>query len=416
MITVSAPRFLAHAALCTALVATAAGCTPATDPVAGPSGSASTTPSPSATPPPPPPPQDIKLTLLAAGDVLTHKAVNESATGADGIDYSPLLAGIDPWVAGADLALCHLEVPVAPPGVAPSGYPVFRAPAEIVRDLGEQGWDGCSTASNHAADGGYDALAATLDAFDQAGMGHVGTARDEQESRGAQFYELHRDGRTVTIAHLSATYGLNGLEPPRGTWSVDIIDPARIVRQAKAARAAGADLVVASLHDGVEYVTEPTEHQLEAIKALARSGQIDLVIGHHAHVPQPVELLGGGPGGDGMWVAYGLGNLLSNQGADCCVPASAVGLLMVADIVQAPEGSTRVTDVRWAATTVDRGAGHRLRSTRDALARPDGAVLTPAELQERLLIAQEAAGDGAKEQDRPSTSTGEPPRVVPRTP
>lgn len=416
MITVSAPRFLAHAALCTALVATAAGCTPATDPVAGPSGSASTAPSPSATPPPPPPPQDIKLTLLAAGDVLTHKAVNESATGADGIDYSPLLAGIDPWVAGADLALCHLEVPVAPPGVAPSGYPVFRAPAEIVRDLGEQGWDGCSTASNHAADGGYDALAATLDAFDQAGMGHVGTARDEQESRGAQFYELHRDGRTVTIAHLSATYGLNGLEPPRGTWSVDIIDPARIVRQAKAARAAGADLVVASLHDGVEYVTEPTEHQLEAIKALARSGQIDLVIGHHAHVPQPVELLGGGPGGDGMWVAYGLGNLLSNQGADCCVPASAVGLLMVADIVQAPEGSTRVTDVRWAATTVDRGAGHRLRSTRDALARPDGAVLTPAELQERLLIAQEAAGDGAKEQDRPSTSTGEPPRVVPRTP
>lgn len=415
MITVSAPRFLAHAALCTALVATAAGCTPATGPVAGPSSSASTTPSPSATPPPPPPPQDIKLTLLAAGDVLTHKAVNESATGADGIDYSPLLAGIDPWVAGADLALCHLEVPVAPPGVAPSGYPVFRAPAEIVRDLGEQGWDGCSTASNHAADGGYDALAATLDAFDQAGMGHVGTARDEQESRGAQFYELHRDGRTVTIAHLSATYGLNGLEPPRGTWSVDIIDPARIVRQAKAARAAGADLVVASLHDGVEYVTEPTEHQLEAIKALARSGQIDLVIGHHAHVPQPVERLGGGPGGDGMWVAYGLGNLLSNQGADCCVPASAVGLLMVADIVQAPEGSTRVTDVRWAATTVDRGAGHRLRSTRDALARPDGAVLTPAELQERLLIAQEAAGDGAKEQDRPPTSTGEPPRVVPRT-
>ncbi|MGI5190648.1 CapA family protein [Promicromonospora sp. CA-289599] len=417
MNTVRAPRFLAHAALATVLVVTAAGCTPAADPAADPSGSASATdppPSPSATPSPPPP-QDIELTLLAAGDVLTHKSVNESATGADGIDYSPLLAGIDPWVDGADLALCHLEVPVAPPGVAPSGYPVFRAPAEIVRDLGEQGWDGCSTASNHAADGGYDALAATLDAFDEAGMGHVGTARGKQESRGAQFYELRRDGRTVTIAHLSATYGLNGLQPPRGAWSVDIIDAARIARQAKAARAAGADLVVASLHDGVEYVTEPTEHQRAATRALARSRQIDLVIGHHAHVPQPVERLPGSPEGDGMWVAYGLGNLLSNQGADCCVPASAVGLLMVADIVQSPEGSTRVTGVRWAATTVDRAAGHRLRSTRDALARPDGTQLTAAELQERLLMAQEAAGDGAKEQDRPPTSTGEPPRVVQRT-
>lgn len=417
MNTVRALWFLAHAALCTALVVTAAGCTPATDPVADPSGSASTTgsPPPPAATPSPPPQEDIELTLLAAGDVLTHAAVNDSATGADGIDYSPLLSGIDPWVAGADLALCHLEVPVAPPGVAPSGYPVFRAPVEIVRDLGEQGWDGCSTASNHAADGGYDALAATLDAFDEAGMGHVGTARDKQESRGAQFYELRRDGRTVTVAHLSATYGLNGLPPPRGTWSVDIIDPARIARQARAARAAGADLVIASLHDGVEYVTEPTKHQRAATRALARSRQIDLVIGHHAHVPQPVERLRGGPAGDGMWVAYGLGNLLSNQGADCCVPASAVGLLMVADIVQPPEGNTRVTGVRWAATTVDRAAGHRLRSTRDALARPDGTLLTTAELQERLQIAQDAAGDRAKEQEGPPTSTGEPPRVVPRT-
>ena len=423
MTTVRVARFLVSAALCHVLALTAAGCTAGLDPVtaATPSPDASGSPSPAAPasptaePSPEPPRRDIELTLLAAGDVLTHDPVNDSATGSDGIDYSPLLSGIDRWVAGADLALCHLEVPVAPPGVPPSGYPVFRAPKEIVRDLGEQGWDGCSTASNHAADAGYDGLVATLDAFDRAGMGHVGTARDRRESRGAQYYELRRDGRTVTVAHLSATYGLNGLEPPRGAWSVDLIDPARIVRQARAARAAGADLVVVSLHDGVEYVTEPTEHQRETTRALARSRQVDLVIGHHAHVPQPVERLRGGPRGDGMWVAYGLGNLLSNQGADCCVPASAVGLLMVADIVQPPEGRTRVTGVRWAATTVDRAAGHRLRSTRDALARPDGTQLTTAELRDRLRIAQEAAGDGAKEQDRPPTSTGEPPRVVPRT-
>ena len=415
MNTVRAPRFLALAALCSVLAVTA--CSLVEGPVAAPSAGAAPSASPTEAPEPsptptPPPPKDAELTLLAAGDVLTHDPVNQSATGPDGFDYSPLLSGIDPWVAGADLALCHLEVPVAPPGVAPSGYPVFRAPEEIVRDLGEQGWDGCSTASNHAADAGYDGLAATLDAFDRAGMGHVGTARDEAESKGAQLYELRREGRTVTIAHLSATYGLNGLEPPRGPWSVSIIDPERIVQQARAVRARGADLVVVSLHDGVEYVTEPTEHQRETTRALARSRQVDLVIGHHAHVPQPVEHLRGGPQGDGMWVAYGLGNLLSNQGPDCCVLASAVGLMLVADIVQPPEGPTRVTGVRWAATTVDLAAGHRLRSTRQALARPDGARLTPAELQERLRIAQEAAGDDAKEQGRPPRPTGGPPRVV----
>jgi poly-gamma-glutamate capsule biosynthesis protein CapA/YwtB (metallophosphatase superfamily) len=422
--TVRTLRFLVSVALCHVLLATAAACTSSPGPVtaATPSGHASASPSPadptpSPTPSPEPEPEDVELTLLAAGDVLPHAPLNDSATGPSGIDYSPLLSGIDPWVAGADLALCHLEAPVAPPGVEPSGYPVFRAPREIIRDLDEQGWDGCSTASNHSADAGYDGLAATLDALDEAGMGHVGTARDRRESRGPQNYELRRSGRTVTIAHLSATYGLNGLEPPSGAWSIDLIDTARIVRQAKAARAAGADLVVVSLHDGYEYVTEPTPHQLDTTRALARSRQVDLVIGHHAHVPQPVQRLRGGPEGDGMWVAQGLGNMISNQSADCCGTwASAVGLLLVADIVQPPDGPARVKDVRWAATTVDLDAGHRLRATRDALAHPGRGQLTVAELRERLRLAQEAAGDAADEQRQPPRPTGNPPRVVPRAP
>lgn len=422
MTTVRVVRFLVSAALCQALAMTVTGCTAGPGPVtaATVSGAPSASPAPSspASPsaaPSPEPQQDIELTLLAAGDVLPHGPLNDSATGPSGIDYSPLLQGIDPWVAGADLALCHLEAPVAPPGVEPSGYPVFAGPPELVRDLGEQGWDGCSTASNHSADAGYDGVAATLKALDKAGMGHVGTARNRRESHGAQYYELRRSGRTVKVAHLSAAYGLNGYDPPRGDWSVDLINTKRIVRQAERARAAGADLVVVSLHDGYEYVTEPTPHQLDTTQALAASRQVDLVIGHHAHVPQPVERLRGGPRGDGMWVTYGLGNMISNQSADCCGTwATAVGLLMVADIVQPPDEPARVKGVRWAATTVDLAAGHRLRSTRDALAHPGNGQLTVADLQERLRIAQDAAGDVAREQRKPPRPTGEPPRVIPR--
>ncbi|MDR7381466.1 CapA family protein [Promicromonospora iranensis] len=416
-------RFLSSSALTWVLLATAAGCTPAPGPVTAPSttraGDTSATPAqsepttPSATPARPQP--DVELTLLAGGDILPHGPVNDSATRPDGIDYSPLLSGLDRWVSSADLALCHLEVPVAPPGVEPSGYPVFAAPRELVRDLGEQGWDGCSTASNHSADAGYDGITATLGALDQAGMGHVGTARDRREARRPQYYELHRGDRTVTVAHLATTYGLNGLTPPRGDWSVDVVDTGRIAKQARAARAAGADLVVVSLHDGHEYVTEPTPHQQDVTRALARSRQVDLVIGHHAHVPQPITRLRGGPEGDGMWVSYGLGNLLSNQGPGCCGgTASAVGLLLVADVVQPPEGRARVTDVRWAATTVDLAAGHRLRATRDALARPGRGRLSETDLRERLEIARDAAGTTADEQRRPSRPAGEPPLVVPR--
>ena len=419
MATVRSLRHFLYTAVTGVLVAAAAGCAAFPGPVtaATPSGATSPGPAPArpSESPASPPPQDVELTLLAAGDVLPHAPVNDSATVPAGIDYSPLLSGIDRWVAGADLALCHLEAPVAPPGTQPSGYPVFAAPEEIVRDLGEQGWDGCSTASNHAADAGYEGVTATLQALDHAGMGHVGTARDQHEALSAQYYELHRAGRTVTVAHLAATYGLNGFTAPGGAWSVDLIDTERIIRQAEAARAARADLVVVSLHDGYEYVTEPTPHQRDTTRALARSGQVDLVIGHHAHVPQPVVRLPGGPGHDGMWVAYGLGNLVSNQGADCCGTwATAVGLLLLADVVQPPDGPARVTDVHWAATTVDLAAGHRVRGTREALAHLGGGRLSGPELQERLRIAQEAAGDAADEQHSPPGPAGEPPHVVQR--
>lgn len=285
------------------------------------------TPAPSPTPTPEP----AVFTILGAGDVLLHKAVTGSAT-TDGVtDYSAVLSGIDAWVQGADLALCHLETPVVPPGEEVSSYPLFGVPPQIVVDLREQGWDGCSTASNHSIDRGVNGLVATLDAFDAAGLGHVGTARSAVEAGEPQLYVLEREDRTLTVAHLSVTYGLNGLVlPADAPWAVTMLDPEATIQRATAARAAGADLVVVSVHDGTEYRTEPTQSQRAVTQALAASGVVDLVLGHHAHVPQPIEHLAGGPEGSGMWVAFGLGNLVSNQSADCCSVASTNGLMVTA--------------------------------------------------------------------------------------
>src|SRR5690606_15873739 len=111
-----------------------------------------TTSSPPAPPPPHPSPTprpepDRELRIAATGALLTHMAVNTSARDGDGYDFGPLLAPLDDWVAGADLALCHLEVPLVPEGRGPSGFPIFGAPRELAQNLADQGWDGCSTAS-----------------------------------------------------------------------------------------------------------------------------------------------------------------------------------------------------------------------------------------------------------------------------
>ncbi len=359
------------------------------------------------------PQPEVAFTIGAAGDVLTNLPVNGSARTDGGYDFSPLLAPVDPWVRGADLALCHLEVPLVPTGVRPSGYPVFGAPVELARDLAEQGWDGCSTASNHSVDLSSAGVTATLDALDAAGLGHVGTARSEAESLVPELYRLERGGRTVTVAHLAATYGTNGLPiPADAPWSVTLLDADDLVARASAARAGGADLVVVSVHAGVEYTSEPDALQREVAARLAASGAVDLVVGHHAHVPQPVVRLPGGPEGTGMWVAYGLGNLVSNQDGDCCDPRTDSGLLLTATVRAPATGPAQVTGVEWTPITVDRRADHRVRALVDALADPASGSLTPDALRQRLDRVRAAVGTDAPERLDPAVPTGPAPQVV----
>jgi poly-gamma-glutamate capsule biosynthesis protein CapA/YwtB (metallophosphatase superfamily) len=364
---------------------------------------------------------DADFTVVAAGDVLPHTSVIESATDGGEVDFSPLLAPVDPWVQGADLALCHLEVPIAPEGSLPSGYPVFGAPVELVQDLADQGWDGCSTASNHSVDRGFAGVTATLDALDAAGLGHVGTARTELEQQQPQLYTLDRAGQSVTVAHLAATFGTNGMPVDADKqWSVTRIDVPAMVAQAKQARSDGADIVIASVHCCVEYQTAPTAQQEAIAQELAASGEIDLYIGHHAHVPQPVALLDGGPDGTGMWVAYGLGNFLSNQDAKCCSAKTDSGVLLTAhvsspgafDADERSAGPPRVTGVEWSGVTVDRRSGHLVHALTDIAGGTD--TLSPTEVAERYARVAEAVGDEAPERTTPTTPTGPPPDVVAR--
>mgnify|MGYP001681544890 FL=1 len=301
----------------------------------------------------------MRFTVGYAGDVLMHMPVMESTPGASG-DITANIAAETPWVEGLDLALCGMEVPVAPDGVY-SGYPSFGTSAEVVAALARSGWDGCATASNHAADRGEAGVVATLDALDAHGLGHAGTYRSQQDaSVPFALYELERGGRTVTVAQISTTMDLNGLEDPTG-YSVSLNDIGAITKAAKSARAAGADLVVVHSQLGEEYETTPNDKQVSYAQSLADSGQVDIFFGAHPHVPQPAEKLSGGVGGKGMWVSYSAGNYISNQDEECCAPLSDVGQLVWADVTSHADGSVSVDKLNWHPFTMDLAGGHKIR-------------------------------------------------------
>ncbi|MTD56226.1 CapA family protein [Amycolatopsis pithecellobii] len=259
--------------------------------------------------PAPPPvtiPADPGFNVVATGDVLIHPELTAQAT-ADGSgrrDYRPMLAGIRDVISRADLAICHLETPIAPPGGPFAGYPDFSAPPEITTALAATGYDDCSTASNHTLDQGAAGVARTEDALDAAGVRHTGSARSEQEARTPLVLDVHG----VKVGHVAFTFGYNGRKVPAATpWLANTLDVDAVLAAARAARAAGAQIVIVSLHWGTEYQQEVTADQRRIAQRLLNDPAIDLIIGHHAHVVQPFENI------NGKWVAYGLGNSIARH-------------------------------------------------------------------------------------------------------
>jgi poly-gamma-glutamate synthesis protein (capsule biosynthesis protein) len=250
------------------------------------------------------------FTVVATGDVLIHPALTDQAaedakqTGKGQFDYRPLLAGVKPLISGADLAICHLETPLAKEGGPYSGYPSFSAPPEIADAVKDTGYDTCSTASNHTLDQGEAGIKRTLDKLDEVGLDHTGSARSAKEAATPLIIDVHG----VKVAQVSFAFGFNGIEVPKGKpWLANRIDVDTVIAAAKAAKKAGADIVIASLHWGLEYQHEITADQRDQAKKLLADDSIDLIVGHHAHVVQPFEEI------NGKWVAYGLGNSIAKH-------------------------------------------------------------------------------------------------------
>ncbi|MEU4999238.1 CapA family protein [Streptomyces sp. NPDC021622] len=251
------------------------------------------------------------FTLIASGDVLPHSSIISRANadaGGDGHDFEPMLAGVKPVVSKADLAICHMETVYGENGDY-TGYPSFKSPPQIARALKATGYDSCSTASNHTLDDGAAGVRRTLAALDKAGVKHAGSGRTAAEGRSPAW--LPAGG--AKVAQLAYTYGTNGYPLPKDQpWAVNLMERDRIVADARAARKAGADVVVVSVHWGTEWQEAPDLRQLSLGKQLTSSRtagrpDIDLIIGTHAHVPQAYEKV------NGTWVVYGMGDQIAGD-------------------------------------------------------------------------------------------------------
>jgi Bacterial capsule synthesis protein PGA_cap len=324
------------------------------------------------------------LTVLATGDVLIHEPLIEQATkdGAGGRrDFTEIFSGVRSNVEAADLAICHLEVPIADESGPFTGYPTFSAPPEVATALATTGYDTCSTASNHTYDRGPEGASTTLDVLDQANIKHTGSARSAEESR----KPLVMDIGGVKVGQVSYTFGYNvGTEPPE-SWMANILDVDSVLQAARAAREAGAQIVIASLHWGNENQSAPTRFQRQTARKVLADPAVDLIVGHHAHAVQPFEKI------NGKWVAYGLGNQVARH--EDPIGTTEEGVMARFQFSKGPDGWT-VDQAEYVPTLVDLGPPIRLRNLTtdtsvDPKRRADALVRT-----DRIALSLGAAQDG----------------------
>jgi len=253
-----------------------------------------------------------RVTLLMSGDLLWHNTVWESAHEdavrrglSQRFDFDPMFAAMRPIVQQADLAICHEEVPFATDDQHLSSYPVFAAPPEVARWIASMGWDACTTDSNHSIDQGVAGLVRTANLLERAGVRHVGTFRTPAERRKPVVLTT-RNG--VKVGIVGGTYSLNGFSlPPDQRWAVSMWDADNLIAQARAAKAAGANIVLVQYHGGDEYSRLPNTQQVALVRRLTASPAVDLVFAEHAHVVQPITKV------NGKWVVYGMGNMVGQS-------------------------------------------------------------------------------------------------------
>ncbi len=257
----------------------------------------------------PTPVETNKLTLLAVGDDLVHIQVVDSGKKEDGsYNYDHLFSVLKADIKAADLAIINQETVFGGNEFAYSGYPVFNSPTEIGDAIVAAGFDVVLHATNHAMDMGYDGIHNTLEYWKTHSDIFV-LGLNESSKAQEKITVIEKNG--IKVAMLNYTYGLNGYSlPSTMPYLVNMLDKAKMTEDINKAKAL-ADFIIVFPHWGTEYEYKPDNNQKEWTTFFAEQG-VDLVIGTHPHVLEPVEWVVT-ESGHKMLVYYSLGNYVSYQ-------------------------------------------------------------------------------------------------------
>lgn len=252
--------------------------------------------------------QPVDVSIVFAGDAMQHIAqVNSAKRAGDLYDYSECFTEVKDYVSSADYAVVNFETTLG--GKPYTGYPCFSTPDSYADALAAAGFDLFLNANNHTLDRGYKGLIKTIETLDKKDIPHIGTYVNTSSREMSVPYIKNIKG--IKIAFLNYTYGTNGIKPTNGV-KVNYIDTLQIKQDIVKSREVGAEVITVAIHWGEEYNLLPNRSQKKLADFLCNQG-VDLIIGGHPHVIQPMEIRHLEKYNKDCLVVYSLGNFISNM-------------------------------------------------------------------------------------------------------
>lgn len=249
------------------------------------------------------------MQIVMVGDMLMHVPVLESGLQEDGTyNFDHVFTNVKDTIESADFAIVNQETIFGGPEYGYTGYPSFNTPYELAHAEVKAGFDLLLLATNHTMDKsgkGVENCMTYLDEnlpeLDYVGINH------SQEEQNERIYTYEANG--ITVAVLNYTYGTNGIPLPSGIpYLVNLMDEDKIRSDIQKAEEI-ADFTILCPHWGTEYKLEPDSSQEKWVQIFLEEG-VDLVLGTHPHVIEPIEWVTD-DNGNQMLVYYSIGNFIN---------------------------------------------------------------------------------------------------------
>lgn len=250
-----------------------------------------------------------EVSLSMVGDVLLHTTVENTSIGKDGkYNFKPIFKKIKKLIKSYDLAIVNQETILGGVELGITGYPMFNAPTEIGDAIYDAGFDVILHANNHALDRGKRGIKNTLKFWRNTypTLDILGMYDNEKDSKKIYIKEVNG----IKIAILNYTYGTNGIKPPTDMpYAVEYLVKKNVESDIKIARKK-ADFVVVCPHWGTEYFHGVSDYQKYWTDIFLKN-KVDLVLGAHPHVIEPIKWMKDKKSGHKMLVYFSLGNFVN---------------------------------------------------------------------------------------------------------